>query len=282
MINKSTKFLIVGLGLLGGSYAKALKEKEYTVKALDINEASIQYAIENNIIDDGATDNIELIKEADVIILGLYPQTMVDWIKNNQQYFKPKALITDVCGVKSYVIREIQAIIRKDVEFIAAHPMAGKEVKGVEYADSNMFLPANFIITPTTENTDEGIEFVRNLASILRFKRITTLTPEKHDEMIGFLSQLPHVIAVCLMTCRDNEELTAYTGDSFRDLTRIAKINEDLWSELFLINRDVLLEQMDLFNEQFQTFRKLLASDDTDGMKEVFKLSTKRRKEMDK
>lgn len=282
MINNNTKFLIVGLGLLGGSYAKALKQKEYYVTAIDINQSSIDYALSNNIIDAGSNDSPELIQEADVIILGLYPNTMVNWVRDNQQHFKSGAMITDVSGVKCHIIDEIQSFLRSDVEFISAHPMAGKEVRGVEYADANMFLPANFIITPTEKNTEKGIEFIYDLANILRFKRITRLTPEKHDEMIAFLSQLPHVIAVCLMTCKESEHLIAYTGDSFRDLTRIAKINEELWSELFTINKDVLLEQMDLFMNEFQSFRNKLANDDTEGMKESFRLSTKRRKEFDK
>ena len=282
MINNTTKFLVVGLGLLGGSYAKALKQKEYYVSALDINPNSIEYALNNGIIDKGSTDDVSLISEADVVIIGLYPTTMVEWMREHQQYFKPGTMITDVSGVKCHIIDEIQNFLREDVEFIAAHPMAGKEVKGVEYADGNMFLPANFIITPTEKNTDKGIEFIYDLANILRFKRITKLTPQKHDEMIAFLSQLPHVIAVCLMTCRESEHLIAYTGDSFRDLTRIAKINEDLWSELFTINKDVLLSQMDLFMDEFMAFRDKLANDDTEGMKDTFRLSTKRRKEFDK
>ena len=282
MITTQTKFLIVGLGLLGGSYAKGLKQKEYYVSAIDTRQESIDYALKNNIICEGSTNNPKLIEEADIIILGLYPETVITWLKENQQYIKPNTIITDVTGIKQYIIDEISTFLRKDIEFIAAHPMAGKEVKGVENADSNIFLPANFIIVPTPQNSKEAIDTVYDIANILRFKRITTLSPQKHDEMIAFLSQLPHVIAVCLMTCKESEHLIAYTGDSFRDLTRIAKINEDLWSELFRINKDVLLEQMDLFMNEFTNFREMLSNDDIEGMKETFRLSTKRRKEFDK
>lgn len=282
MINKNTKFLIVGLGLLGGSYALGLKQKEYFVSAIDTNPNTIEYALTHHIINKGSTSSTEeLIKEADVIILGLYPSLMTKWIQENGSKIKKGAFITDVCGVKSGIVLEIQELLPQGVEFIAAHPMAGREVSGVEYADPNIFLPANFIITPTQNNTEDGIALLYDLANILRFKRITQLTIEKHDEMIAFLSQLPHVIAVCLMNCKESEHLIAYTGDSFKDLTRIAKINENLWSDLFLWNKDVLLSQIDLFMNQMQDFRNLLACSDEEGMKEAFKLSTQRRKEFD-
>ena len=282
MINKDTKFLIVGLGLLGGSYALGLKQKEYYVTAIDTNPNSIQYALEHHIIDAGSTNADEaLIQEADVIILGLYPSLMTKWIQEHGSMIKKNAFITDVCGVKSGIVLEIQSQLPEGVEYIAAHPMAGKEVSGVEYADPNIFLPANFIITPTENNTEEGISLLYDLANILRFKRITQLSIEKHDEMIAFLSQLPHVIAVCLMNCKESNHLVAYTGDSFRDLTRIAKINENLWSDLFLWNKDVLLSQIDLFMNQMQEFRELLSSSDEEAMKEAFRLSTQRRKEFD-
>ncbi len=282
MINSNTKFLVVGLGLLGGSYALGLSQKGYHVTALDTNQNSIDYALANKIIERGSTDDVHLIEEADVIILGLYPTTLVSWMRENQMYMKPHTIITDVCGIKRYVIDNLYTFLREDVEFIACHPMAGKEVKGVKHADASIFLPANFIIIPTEHNSERGIELAYDLGNILRFKRISKLTPEKHDEMIAFLSQLPHVIAVCLMTCQESDHLIAYTGDSFRDLTRIAKINEDLWSELFEINKDDLLVQMDLFMNEFKSFRDKLEQDDIEGMKETFRLSTKRRKAFDK
>lgn len=283
MINANTHFLIVGLGLLGGSYALGLKQKEYHVSAIDTDETAIQYALSHNFIHEGVTTNDEsLIQKADVIILCLYPSQMVQWVKENGSKLSPNTYITDVCGVKSCIVDSIQSLLPSTVEFIAAHPMAGKEVSGVQYADPNIFLPANFIITPTEKNTEGGIALLYDLANILRFKRITKLSPTKHDEMIAFLSQLPHVIAVCLMNCKESEHLVAYSGDSFRDLTRIAKINETLWSDLFLSNKEVLLSQIDLFMNEMQIFRDLLADEKEETMKEVFRLSTKRRKEFDK
>lgn len=283
MINKNTKFLIVGLGLLGGAYAKALKKNGYIVNAVDINKDSIEYALENKIIDEGAVSDYEsLIEKADVIISGLYPTTMVEWIKENQKYFKKGCIITDVSGVKRGIVDKVQEILSKNIEFISSHPMAGREVSGVRNSDENIFKIANFIITPTEKNTDEGIKFVRELGEILGFRNITQLSLEEHDKMIGFVSQLTHVIAVSLMNTNDNTHLVEYTGDSFRDLTRIAKINEVLWSELFLLNKEILVKEIDDFAAELNNFRENLVNEDAEGMKKLFIQSTERRKLFDK
>ena len=198
------------------------------------------------------------------------------------QLFKPGAMITDVTGVKSCVVYDIQAALREDVEFIAAHPMAGREVSGVQNSDERIFRDANYIVVPTEKNTPEAIEWCRSLGRILGFRHIAELTPEQHDEMIGFVSQLTHVIAVSLMTCSDNTHLVDYTGDSFRDLTRIAQINDAMWSELFLMNREPLLKQMDVFLAEVSRFRDMLAAGDREGMREKMRLSTQRRALFDK
>lgn len=283
MIKTNTVFLIVGLGLIGGSYAKGLKVRGYTVNAIDSNTDTISYAIANNVIDHGVTENYSsLIQQADIIIMGLYPQAMVEWLRLHQNSMRSGTLITDVSGIKASVIGEINVFLRSDVEFIAAHPMAGKEVSGVAYSDEKMFLSANLIITPTENNSLEAIDTIRDLGNILRFERISLLSPKKHDEMIGFLSQLTHVIAVCLMNCHESEHLIAYTGDSFRDLTRIAKINEELWTELFLLNKEILLQEIDVFMDEMNRFRSILLEENVDLMKQRFKQSTSRRKAFDK
>lgn len=276
-INKQN-ILIVGLGLMGGSYAKGLKRVGYHLMAIDTCKESIQFALTNNIIDEGDDfPNPELIKKADVIIFALYPHIFLQWIKDNQDYFKPGIKITDVTGVKACIVYNIQKILRKDVEFIAAHPMAGREVYGVQNSDDSIFHNANYIVTPTPQNTSDAIEWCKDLGRLLGFKRISILTPEEHDQMIGFVSQLTHVIAVALMDCSDNTHLVDYTGDSFRDLTRIANINDKMWSELFLMNKEPLLHQMDLFINEMETLRTMLKQDDKEGLKAKMQLSTKRR-----
>lgn len=276
-INKQN-ILIVGLGLMGGSYAKGLKRVGYHLMAIDTCKESIQFALTNNIIDEGDDfPNPELIKKADVIIFALYPHIFLQWIKDNQDYFKPGIKITDVTGVKACIVYDIQETLRKDVEFIAAHPMAGREVYGVQNSDDSIFHNANYIVTPTPQNTSDAIEWCKDLGRLLGFKRISILTPEEHDQMIGFVSQLTHVIAVALMDCSDNTHLVDYTGDSFRDLTRIANINDKMWSELFLMNKEPLLHQMDLFINEMETLRTMLKQDDKEGLKAKMQLSTKRR-----
>ncbi len=282
-LDKDTRFLIVGLGLLGGSYAKALKKQGFSVEAVTRSQSTIDYALEQGIIDGGAAfPDPEIIGRADFVVLAMYPQTLLDWVKEHQRYFKPGALITDVTGVKTCVVEPVQQMLRPDVEFIAAHPMAGRETLGVRNADDSIFRGANYIVTPTEKNTPQAIEACEELGRVLGFARVSRLTPEKHDEMIGFVSQLTHAIAVALMTCNDIEGLEKYTGDSFRDLTRIAKINDEMWSELFLANREALLEQMDQFTAQFAVMRQQLAAGDREGMRDVMRRSTVRRKALEK
>lgn len=282
MINQNTRFLIVGLGLIGGSYAMGLKKQGYHVDAIEINQLSIDYAIENNIIDYGSTFDIDLIKNADIIISGLYPNTMIEWITTYQQYFKPQVLISDVSGVKSNIVDQVQSILRKDVSFIASHPMAGKEVSGVKYADNNIFEQANFIITPTDLNNQVEIDTMIHFAKILNFQNISVLSCKEHDKMIAFVSQLTHAIAVSLMNASDNPDLVKYTGDSFRDLTRIANINENLWSELFFLNKDYLLAEIDNFMDSLTILRQTLVDNDKDKLKDLFVTSTIRRQRFNK
>ena len=283
LVDISQKILIVGLGLLGGSYARALKRFGFHVSAITKEQSSIDYAIREGIIDEGSTQlDTRIIGEADMVIFALYPHVFVEWIEENQALLKSGALITDVTGVKREIVYRIQNILREDVEFIAAHPMAGREVSGVENSTEKMFYGANYIVTPTEKNTPEAILTCMELGRLLGFGNVTTLTPEEHDEMIGFLSQLTHCIAVTLMTCNDKEHMERFTGDSFRDLTRIAKINDSMWSELFVANKDVLLEQMDMFINKFEELRHMLKNEDVDGMRAMMRRSTERRALFDK
>lgn len=282
-LTKDANILIVGLGVIGGSYARALSRQGYTVRCITKEQKDIDYALSLGMIKEGSTEvKEEFVQKADLIIFALYPHIFVEWIKEHQHLFAAGTLITDVTGVKSRIVYEVQSILRPDVEFIAAHPMAGRESSGVEYSDDRVFIGANYIITPTERNTPEAIEACKTLGEVLGFARITELSPEEHDRMIAFLSQLTHCIAVTLMTCNEAPMMEQYTGDSFRDLTRIAKINDAMWSELFLLNREALLEQMDAFANEFDRFRTLLKIGDSDGMRETMRRATARRILFDK
>lgn len=283
IVDVSKKILIVGLGLLGGSYARVLKRFGFHISAITIEQASIDYALNEKIIDEGTVELDErIIGDADLVIFALYPHVFVEWVEKNQRLFKSGALITDVTGVKRSIVYKIQNMLRPDVEFIAAHPMAGREVSGVENSSDRMFIGANYIVTSTEKNSAEAIETCVELGKLLGFSNVTTLSPEEHDEMIGFLSQLTHCIAITLMTCNDKENMEKFTGDSFRDLTRIARINDLMWSELFVANKDVLLDQMNLFIDKFNSLKTMLENEDVEGMRAMMRHSTERRALFDK
>ena len=282
-LDKNTNVLIIGLGVIGGGYAAALTERGYHIKCITKEQKDIDYALEHGIIAYGTTEvDEDLVKSADLIIFALYPTVFINWIKEHGHLIKKGAVITDVTGVKGSVVEAVQSMIREDIEFISAHPMAGRERSGVEYSDPGVFRGANYIITPTEKNTPEAIELCRDLGELVGFTKISVLAPEEHDKMIGFLSQLTHCIAVTLMTCRDTDGLEKYTGDSFRDLTRIAKINDEMWSELFLMNREALLAEMDSFAREFSRFRDMVANGDREGMRATMRSSSERRSRFDK
>lgn len=282
-LNKDMNILIVGLGLLGGSYAKSLIKQGYKVSAIARRQETVDYAIENGIVNYATTQtDASLIGSADLVVFALYPHVFIEWIQQNQQLLKSGAIITDVTGVKGGIVDKVQSILRDDVEFIAAHPMAGKEVCGLENSDEAIFRGANYIVVPTEKNTPEAIELCRDLGEKLGFYQVSELSVSEHDDMIAFLSQLTHCIAVSLMSCNDTPDLEYYTGDSFRDLTRIARINDEMWSELFLDNKKALLAEMDRFRASFDELYKKIESGDREGIREMMRCSTERRKRFDK
>ncbi len=283
MLDKSKRYLIVGLGLLGGKYALELTKAGFTVDGINRSEKHLQYALEKGYIRSGKTHDFEdLVREADYVIFGLYPTTLLEWFRQYGHLLKPGCIFTDVSGVKTGLVEPIQEMCPPGVEFIASHPMAGRETSGITHSAEVDFAPANFIITPTPRNTPAGIAWCRELAETLGFRRISELTPAEHDHMIGYVSQLCHAIAVSLMCANDNTALCEYTGDSFRDLTRIAKINETMWSELFLWNRENLIAEIDQFGAALGQLRQALADGDRQGLEEMFRLSTRRRAMFDK
>ena len=282
-LTKESKILIVGLGLLGGSYARALTKKGYKVSAITKEQSSIDFALKEKIITYGSTNiEKELIYNADIIIFALYPKVFIEWIKEHKDLIKKGTIITDVTGVKGKIVSEIQGILGTQAEFISAHPMAGKECSGVENSDESIFKQANYIVVPTEKNSQEAIEICKDLGDLLGFKNVSVLSVNEHDRMIGFLSQLTHCIAISLMTCNDKENMEKFTGVSFRDLTRIARINDLMWSELFVANKDALLKQMNLFINKFTELKTMIEQEDIPKMRKMMQHSTARRALFDK
>lgn len=282
-MDRTKTFLIVGLGLLGGKYAQVLSGKGYRVLGIDTDPAAVAYARERDYIVDGAVSGFApLLQQADYVIFGLYPTALLQWVAEYGTLLRPGTLVTDVSGVKRGVVEPVQRELPEGVEFIASHPMAGRETSGITHSAEVDFAPANFIITPTARNTQAAIDWCRDLALTLGFARISVLSPAEHDRMIGYVSQLCHAIAVSLMCASDNTELARYTGDSFRDLTRIARINDKMWAELFLWNKDNLIGEIDMFTTALASLRDKLAADDREGLEAMFRLSTRRRQAFDK
>ncbi|MGO1043664.1 prephenate dehydrogenase [Clostridioides difficile] len=276
--------VVVGLGVIGGSFAKALKKAGYEdVFGVDIDSETLKKAEELKIIKKGCTTGKEFFKQADLIILSIYPRLIVNFLENNKAFFKKGTIITDTTGIKEVLINDVLKIIPDDVDFIFGHPMAGREKKGIDFASDEVFKEANYIITPTGRNNIKNLEFVENLILEIGFKRVKKLTAQKHDEMIAFTSQLPHVMAVALINSdEEGRETGKFIGDSYRDLTRIANMNEDLWSELFLGNRDNLLKSIENFEMEVNLIKEAIFNNDKNKLVEYFKTSSVRREHLEK
>ena len=283
MLDKTKRYLVVGLGLLGGKYALELTKAGFHVDGINRSEGHLQYALEHGYIASGKTHDFEdLVSSADHIIFGLYPTALIEWFRTYGHLLKPGCIFTDVSGVKTGLVEPVQAMCPAGVEFIASHPMAGRETSSVEHAAEVNFAPANFIITPTEKNTPEAIQWAKDLAEVLGFHHICTLTVQEHDKMIGYVSQLTHAIAVSLMCAPNAERFADYTGDSFRDLTRIAYLNAPMWAELFLWNRDCLVEEIDAFTARLQQLKGYLQNGQREELEAMFRASSAARTAFDK
>ena len=276
------KILIVGLGVIGGSYAMALKEAGYEeVYGIDNNLDTLKKAEKLNIIKKGYLNPKEILKEIDLIIISLYPRLVKDFVLENKEYLKDGAIITDATGIKEHFIDDILNILPEGIDFIFGHPMAGREKKGIDFASKEVFKGANYLITVTSSNKEENIKLIEELALNLGFKRVRRISPDYHDKMISFTSQLPHAIAVALINSdEEGRDTGSFIGDSYRDLTRIANINEKLWSLLFLGNKQNLLNVMDSFEEEFNKIKKCIKEDNEKELQELFIKSTKRREKL--
>lgn len=274
--------LIVGLGVIGGGYAMALKECGFSnVYGVDININTLEKAKAMKIIKDGCTEGKEIIPKADLIILAVYPDLVKRFIEDNVTLFKDGTVITDVTGIKEPFIKEVNNILPENIDFIFGHPMAGREKKGIDYATSGVFKGANYLITVTEKNKEENIRLIEDLAYKIGFKRVRKITPKYHDEMIAFTSQLPHALAVALINSDiEGRDTGSFIGDSYRELTRIANINELLWSELFLGNKQNLLFAIDNFQIELNKIKTFIEESDKSSLEELFIKSTKRREKL--
>lgn len=276
------RIVIVGLGVIGGSFGMALKNNGYKdVYGIDKDIKTLKKAKDMGIIKEGYEDGRQILKSSDLIIISIYPKLILNFVKENKDNFKEGAIITDTTGIKEMFIDDIVKILPDGVDFIFGHPMAGREKKGIDYADDKVFNGANYIITPIERNKDGNIELIENLAYDIGFKSVKKISSKYHDEMIAFTSQLPHVIAVSLINSDEKDRDTgSLIGDSYRELTRIANINEDLWSELFLGNRENLLRTIEKFDEELIKMKKAIGENDKNILCELFRTAIFRREQL--
>ncbi|WP_423190424.1 prephenate dehydrogenase [Alkalibacterium sp. f15] len=272
--------VIVGLGAIGGSFAMRLMKQGYDrIVGVDIDEETLQLALDKGYIHEGTTSPEHVIAEADIVLLTLYPGQIASFIDENKDHFKQGAVITDVTGVKTSLIRDVERLLPDHVDFIFAHPMRGSEKKGIAGAEESKFKEANALITPVSSNKEENIKKVEQLYKDAGFKTITRVMPEQHDEQIAYVSQLMHALSVSVVnSTQASPDTLLFAGNSFKELTRIADINEELWAELFSMNKDALLDSITCFEEQLDVFKNALVNTNEEELKDFLKKARLQRK----
>jgi prephenate dehydrogenase len=256
----------VGLGLMGGSFAMAIREKVFTKEgggrllAVDRNSWVLVAAIDAGVIDGGFQPEAsrQMLEQCDVVFLCLYPKQTIEFLKKERAFFKKGAIVTDISGVKGPLRDNLDAILTDDFDFVSSHPMAGSEKEGFTHASAAIFEKRNYIIVPHPRNKPENIAFLKNLVTTLGFTRIIETDAETHDAKIAFTSQLCHIIAAVLVDSAEDTNITSFGGGSFEDLTRIAKINAPLWTELFLSNREKLLDRINAFEKSLHRVKEMV------------------------
>nr|WP_243186947.1 prephenate dehydrogenase [Clostridium muellerianum] len=252
-----------------------------SICGIDVDENSLKEALNMGIIDQGFTDGKEVLKNADLVIIALYPEKIINFIKINIDNFKKGAVITDTCGIKEGLIDNINSFLPDDLDFIGGHPMAGRESKGIKVASKDIFNNANYIITPTERNCKENVMLIEKMAKDIGCKKVINISPKEHDRIISFTSQLPHVIAVSLMDSDLIEsDIETFTGGSFKDATRVAVINSELWSELFFLNSDNLIAEIEKFQKSIEKVKNAIMLEDKCTLKDIFESATVKRKKM--
>ncbi len=265
----------IGLGLMGGSMAKAIRENilnqsiaKGKIFACDINRVSLEQAASSLIIDRGyELSGVDaMLKQCDLVIICLYPHKTLEFLKEHKNSFKSGSIVTDISGVKSFIMENMQDFTRDDVDYIPGHPMAGSEKEGYVHATGSIFNNRNYILMPLQQTKSDNYRLLKNLITAIGFSRIIETDYKVHDHKIAFTSQLCHVIASALVASAEDEQITAFGGGSFEDLTRIAMINAPLWTELFLSNKKELIEHIEAFEKSLDDIKKHIQNDDSEQL----------------
>jgi len=275
------KIGIVGLGLMGGSIASALKSRHH-IAAYDCSPEAVAFALSKGIIHEAFSTPKALFLHSEILYLCLYPLALADFIQTHQDDMPAGTVLIEISGVKSEIIHKIDAFIRPDIDIVYTHPIAGKEKQGIAYADAEIFRGANYILVPTPKNQPDHLQSVRQLAAEMGFGVLSDLTAEEHDSIIAYTSQLTHILSLALVESDDQLfDTKRFIGDSYRDLTRIALINETLWSELFLTNKKHLLERVKNFRNSLNKYVKLLEHDDLPGLQKLMRETREKRSSLE-
>ncbi|WP_010253304.1 prephenate dehydrogenase [Treponema primitia] len=267
---------IVGLGLMGGAVAMALRPlKPAKILALEADRLTLDAAKADGVIDDGwlageegGEQTAAMLNRCDLVFLCLNPATLIRFIGRWMGAFRSGSLITDIAGIKGNIVAAVERTLRPDLDFIPGHPMAGSEKGGFAQAKRCSFQGKNYILTPLTRNKRENLDFLKALIHGMGFGRITETTAEEHDRKIAFTSQLCHVIAAALIDCEADKEITRFGGGSFEDLTRIAMLNAPMWTELFLENKTELLRRIEQFEGSLDALKTLISGDQGEALEQ--------------
>ena len=282
MLDKTKRYLIVGLGLLGGKYALELSKAGFHVDGINRSEGHLQYALDHGYIETGKTHDFEdLVSQADHIIFGLYPTASSTGSRPTAISSSPAASLPMSPASRPALWSRCRPCVRRVWSSSPATRWQAVRLQR-RARRRGQLCPGQLHHHPHREEHPRGCPVGERAGRVLGFRHICTLTVQEHDKMIGYVSQLCHAIAVSLMCANDNSSLCEYTGDSFRDLTRIARINEKMWAELFLWNKENLIAEIDQFDSALDQLRDALVADDRDKLEEMFRLSTQRRAAFDK
>lgn len=245
---RNLEITVVGLGLIGGSLALALRELQpKRIWGVDSDRSALELAQNTNAIDQGFTNGAVPLRSSDLIFICIYPGDVVKFVVNHLGHFKPGAVITDTAGIKQNVVAEIHGILRDDLDFVGGHPLAGKESSGFRHASAGLFQDTNYILTPVADNKQQSIDLVAEIVRAIGCRPPVMMSPADHDAVIALTSQLPHIIAAALLNSGTRSDISSFSGGSFRDATRVARMKPDLWSELLWENREYVLNEMNVF-----------------------------------
>lgn len=271
---------IVGLGLIGGSLAMALRGFEtYEVVGVVRSDETMKLAADRGAADRLTKDAKAAIRQADVTILCLHPQGIVDFLAEYKDEFKPGSLVTDVCGIKTAIIEGAQ-VLPDSVDFIGGHPMAGRETSGMAHAEKELFHGAHYLLTPQKTSTPEHIALLRRMAMYLGCRDVVETTPMRHDELIAYTSQVMHIMAVAVCDDPDLFSCRGFEGNSFRDCTRVAALDVPLWTQLFSMNADALCKMIRRLEENLKSYREVLEAGDAKRLEEKLRYSANRKRQM--